>query len=92
MAMQRKDYWTLTRRSNKKQQPMDPLLEIYHYPNSKRRMLKVFTIGYSSRVSSRGTDIQAEIDSLKDLRKRISLGSASLPSICCYTFHNTHDE
>ncbi|CDH56267.1 transcription initiation factor tfiid subunit 5 [Lichtheimia corymbifera JMRC:FSU:9682] len=40
----------------------------------------------------RGTDIQAEIDSLKDLRKRISLGSASLPSICCYTFHNTHDD
>ncbi|KAI9311313.1 WD40-repeat-containing domain protein [Dichotomocladium elegans] len=39
----------------------------------------------------RGTDIQAEIDSLNDLRKRVSLGSASLPSICCYTFHNTHD-
>lgn len=40
---------------------------------------------------SRGTDIQAEIDSLRDLRHRVSLGSASLPSICCYTFHNTHD-
>ncbi|OAD69198.1 hypothetical protein PHYBLDRAFT_1237, partial [Phycomyces blakesleeanus NRRL 1555(-)] len=39
----------------------------------------------------RGTDIQAEIDSLKDLGKRITLGSTSLPSICCYTFHNTHD-
>ncbi|KAI8140498.1 WD40-repeat-containing domain protein [Fennellomyces sp. T-0311] len=39
----------------------------------------------------RGTDIEAELESLKDLRKRVSLGSASLPSICCYTFHNTHD-
>ncbi|KAG0175245.1 Transcription initiation factor TFIID subunit 5 [Apophysomyces sp. BC1034] len=39
----------------------------------------------------RGTDIQAEIDTLKDLGKRISVGSTSLPSICCYTFHNTHD-
>ncbi|ORZ01457.1 WD40-repeat-containing domain protein [Syncephalastrum racemosum] len=39
----------------------------------------------------RGTDIQAEIDSLKDVRKRVSLGSTALPSVCCYTFHNTHD-
>ncbi|KAI9482612.1 WD40-repeat-containing domain protein [Zychaea mexicana] len=39
----------------------------------------------------RGTDIEAELESLKDLRKRVSLGSASLPSVCCYTFHNTHD-
>ncbi|KAI9250494.1 WD40-repeat-containing domain protein [Phascolomyces articulosus] len=39
----------------------------------------------------RGTDIEAELESLKDLRKRVSLGNASLPSICCYTFHNTHD-
>ncbi|KAG2215866.1 hypothetical protein INT45_006353 [Circinella minor] len=39
----------------------------------------------------RGTDIEAELESLKDLRKRVSLGNASLPSVCCYTFHNTHD-
>ncbi|KAI8990331.1 WD40-repeat-containing domain protein [Pilobolus umbonatus] len=40
----------------------------------------------------RGADIHAEIESLNDLRKRISLGTASLPSICLYTFHNTQDQ
>ncbi|KAL1915070.1 uncharacterized protein VTP21DRAFT_7775 [Calcarisporiella thermophila] len=40
----------------------------------------------------KSSDIKAEIDALRDLRKRVSLGSGSLPSICCYTFHNTHDE
>lgn len=40
---------------------------------------------------SRGTDITAEIDSLKNLNHRIPLNESSLPSICCYTFHNTHD-
>ncbi|CEP13051.1 hypothetical protein [Parasitella parasitica] len=39
----------------------------------------------------RGTDITAEIDSLKNLNHRIPLNESSLPSICCYTFHNTHD-
>ncbi|KAK4509082.1 mitochondrial FAD carrier protein flx1 [Mucor velutinosus] len=39
----------------------------------------------------RGTDIIAEIDSLKNLNHRIPLNETSLPSICCYTFHNTHD-
>ncbi|OBZ87275.1 Transcription initiation factor TFIID subunit 5 [Choanephora cucurbitarum] len=38
----------------------------------------------------RGTDIQAELDLLKDLQHRMPLND-SLPSICCYTFHNTHD-
>ncbi|KAI7889043.1 WD40-repeat-containing domain protein [Mucor mucedo] len=42
-------------------------------------------------ISYRGTDIQAELESLSDLRKRVSLGSAALPSVCIYTFHNTHD-
>jgi transcription initiation factor TFIID subunit 5 len=40
---------------------------------------------------SRSTDIQAELDSLSELRKRVSLGSDALPSVCVYTFHNTHD-
>ncbi|KAI8976819.1 WD40-repeat-containing domain protein [Pilobolus umbonatus] len=39
----------------------------------------------------RGTDIQTEIEALKDVNHRISLNSTSLPSICCFTFHNTHD-
>ncbi|GAA5808931.1 hypothetical protein MFLAVUS_002330 [Mucor flavus] len=41
--------------------------------------------------SYRSTDIQAELESLSELRKRVSLGSAALPSVCLYTFHNTHD-
>ncbi|CAO3607691.1 unnamed protein product [Cunninghamella echinulata] len=38
-----------------------------------------------------GVDIQAELDTLKDLRQRISIGSVTVPSICAYTFHNTRD-
>lgn len=39
-------------------------------------------------------DVMTEVENIKDARKRISLGasaSASLPSVCMYTFHNTHD-
>ncbi|KAI8332903.1 WD40-repeat-containing domain protein [Chlamydoabsidia padenii] len=39
----------------------------------------------------RGTDVQAEVNLLKDMGKRLPLGHDSLPSICCYTFHNTYD-
>ena len=41
----------------------------------------------------KGADILAEVESLKDARKRIALGPApaALPSVCMYTFHNTHD-
>ncbi|KAG0270202.1 Transcription initiation factor TFIID subunit 5 [Actinomortierella ambigua] len=39
----------------------------------------------------KGSDIQAEIELLRDLRKRVSLGPGALPSICAYTFHNTND-
>ncbi|KAG2213828.1 hypothetical protein INT47_001097 [Mucor saturninus] len=39
----------------------------------------------------RGTDITAEIESLNNLNHRMPLNDGSLPSICCYTFHNTHD-
>ncbi|KAL9536899.1 hypothetical protein MBANPS3_012272 [Mucor bainieri] len=42
-------------------------------------------------VPYRSTDIQAELDSLSELRKQVSQGSAALPSVCIYTFHNTHD-
>ncbi|CAO3702377.1 unnamed protein product [Rhizopus stolonifer] len=39
----------------------------------------------------RGTDIQAEIEHLKDVNYRLPLNDTSLPSICCHTFHNTYD-
>ncbi|KAF9336107.1 Transcription initiation factor TFIID subunit 5 [Podila minutissima] len=39
----------------------------------------------------KGSDIQAEIEALRESRKRVALGPSSLPSICAYTFHNTHD-
>ncbi|KAI8073004.1 WD40-repeat-containing domain protein [Gongronella butleri] len=37
-----------------------------------------------------GTDMQAKVDAIKDLAKRLPLGPDSLPSICCFTFHNTY--
>lgn len=38
-------------------------------------------------------DVQAEIQAVKDSRQRIRVGTAqsALPSVCMYTFHNTHD-
>lgn len=39
----------------------------------------------------KGSDIHAEIEMLRDLRKRVALGPSSLPSICAYTFHNAQD-
>ena len=41
--------------------------------------------------TSKGSDIQAEIEALRDSRKRVALGPSSLPSICAYTFHNAHE-
>lgn len=39
-------------------------------------------------------DIQAEIQAVKDARHRIRIGTtqSALPSVCMYTFHNTHDD
>ncbi|KAF9915432.1 Transcription initiation factor TFIID subunit 5, partial [Linnemannia zychae] len=39
----------------------------------------------------KGSDIQAEIEALRDARKRVALGPSSLPSICTYTFHNAQE-
>ncbi|KAK5822933.1 WD40-repeat-containing domain protein [Linnemannia elongata] len=39
----------------------------------------------------KGSDIQAEIEALRDSRKRVALGPSSLPSICAYTFHNAQE-
>ncbi|PRT52946.1 Transcription initiation factor TFIID subunit 5 [Wickerhamiella sorbophila] len=42
----------------------------------------------------RPADVQATIKKLVDSQNRIKLGvaQAPLPSVCMYTFHNTHDE
>lgn len=40
---------------------------------------------------SRGIDISAELEALNNINHRMPLNDGSLPSICCYTFHNTHD-
>lgn len=37
------------------------------------------------------TFIMAEIEKLKDLCKKVCVGKSYLPSICCYTVHNTND-
>ncbi|TPX63538.1 hypothetical protein SpCBS45565_g06517 [Spizellomyces sp. 'palustris'] len=34
-------------------------------------------------------DVPAAIKSLKETRNRVQLSSTTLPSICCYTFHNS---
>lgn len=41
----------------------------------------------------KGIDIHSEVDNIKDARKRLQLGPApaATPSVCMYTFHNTHD-
>ncbi|KAG0001149.1 Transcription initiation factor TFIID subunit 5 [Entomortierella chlamydospora] len=39
----------------------------------------------------KGSDIQAEIEALRDSRKRVAMGPSSLPSICAYTFHNAQE-
>ncbi|KAI9269889.1 WD40-repeat-containing domain protein [Sporodiniella umbellata] len=38
------------------------------------------------------TDIQAELESLHELRRLVSLGSVAPPSVCLYTFHHTQDQ
>lgn len=37
------------------------------------------------------SQIIAEIEKLKDLCKRVSVNKNNLPSICCYTVHNTYE-
>ncbi|KAI8888811.1 WD40 repeat-like protein [Backusella circina FSU 941] len=39
----------------------------------------------------RKADIQAEVGLLHNIEHRIPLNSTSLPTMCCHTFHNTHD-
>ncbi|KAJ3108088.1 Transcription initiation factor TFIID subunit 5 [Phlyctochytrium planicorne] len=37
------------------------------------------------------TDVTRTIETLKELRNRVKLTAGILPSICCYTFHNTYN-
>ncbi|CAG8678076.1 6516_t:CDS:10 [Cetraspora pellucida] len=42
--------------------------------------------------SYKGSDIRAQVELIKDISQRIELGpSTTLPSVCFYTFHNTHN-
>ncbi|RHZ46774.1 hypothetical protein Glove_606g89 [Diversispora epigaea] len=41
--------------------------------------------------SYKGADVHSQIEIIKDMTQRIELGPSSLPSICFYNFHNTHD-
>lgn len=43
------------------------------------------------RIRPSPSQIQAEIEKLKDLCKRVSLNKNYLPSICCYTAMNTYE-
>ncbi|KAK1347163.1 Transcription initiation factor TFIID subunit 5 [Hamiltosporidium tvaerminnensis] len=38
------------------------------------------------------SNISSEIEKLKDLTKRVTVSKNTLPSICCYTLHNTYDQ
>ncbi|BFZ60808.1 Transcription initiation factor TFIID subunit 5 [Saitoella coloradoensis] len=40
----------------------------------------------------KGADVRAEVENLREIRKRVRLGpQAAKPSVCMYTFHNTYD-
>lgn len=45
----------------------------------------------SSKIKPSPSQIEAEIEKLKDLCKRVSLNKNYLPSICCYTVQNTYE-
>ncbi|KAI8967460.1 WD40-repeat-containing domain protein [Mycotypha africana] len=53
--------------------------------------LDSITIDEIPAVTYRSTNLQADLETLKDLRKRIAQGNAALPSISLYNFHHTHD-
>lgn len=59
--------------------------------HSKKNPPFTFT-GTHTYVNSENTDVQAEIESLNEIRKLVSLGSLAQPNICLYTFHHTQDQ
>lgn len=37
------------------------------------------------------SQMSAEIEKVKEASKKVALGRSSLPSVCCFTFHNTYE-
>ncbi|EOB11141.1 Transcription initiation factor TFIID subunit 5 [Nosema bombycis CQ1] len=62
-------------------------LETYATQLKKQREAK----DKESFIKPNASQIIAEIEKLKDLCKRVSVNKKNLPSICCYTVHNTYE-
>ncbi|KAG5859084.1 WD40 associated region in TFIID subunit NTD2 domain-containing protein [Encephalitozoon hellem] len=62
-------------------------LETYVLQLKKQREMKPKDSPYKPNASQ----INAEIEKLKDLCKRVAVNKNNLPSICCYTIHNTYE-
>lgn len=62
-------------------------LETYVLQLKKQRESRKVT----AKIKPSPSQIQAEIDKLKDLCKRVSVNKNYLPSICCYTAMNTYE-
>lgn len=62
-------------------------LETYVLQLKKQRETKKL----ESKIKPSPSQINAQIEKLKDLCKRVSLNKNYLPSICCYTVQNTYE-
>ncbi|XP_015189399.1 PREDICTED: LOW QUALITY PROTEIN: transcription initiation factor TFIID subunit 5-like [Polistes dominula] len=62
-------------------------LEAYAIQLKKQREAK----DRDSTIKPNASQIISEIKKLKDLCKRVSVNKNNLPSICCYTIHNTYE-
>lgn len=62
-------------------------LETYVLQLKKQREMKQRDSFHKPNASQ----INAEIEKLKDLCKRVSVNKNNLPSICCYTVHNSYE-
>lgn len=69
--------------------------EQYKYDHLETYVLQLKKQRESKRVESKikpsPSQINAQIEKLKDLCKRVSLNKNYLPSICCYTVQNTYE-
>lgn len=63
-------------------------LETYVLQLKKQRETKKI----ESKIKPSPSQINAQIEKLKDLCKRVSLNKNYLPSICCYTVQNTYEK
>ncbi|KAI4291796.1 transcription initiation factor TFIID subunit 5 [Pancytospora philotis] len=68
----------------------------YRYDHLETYVMQLKKLRESRKVNVRikpsPSQIQAEIEKLKDLCKRVSLNKNYLPSICCYTVMNTYEK